>query len=145
MTHHVRYNMITKDGGAVMGYFSEFDVMQHEDAAWDGSTVKVQQLAGRIDDLNERFAELENRCSRDLWDPEFDRVFYSECLTEAGDDMDTMQGVMQAIRKTEELLRIAEEEEQQRNDWRNTVWETGATPDDQIVLLSAFFDLTVAA
>ena len=131
-----------------MGYFSELDYMQHEEMEW-GNPTTVQQLADRIDCLNESLNDLEDRCPRDMCDPGFDRMFYSECQSGACEDLNTLQGVLQEIRNTEELLRIAEQEEQQdRVKWRNTVLETGATPDYQIVLLSAFFpvaDPSVAA
>ena len=137
-----------------MGYFSELDYMQHEEVEWS-SAAKVQQLADRIDYLNDSLVDMEEQCPRDMCDPGFDRMFYSECLVDACGDVNTIQGVLQEIRKTEELLRIAAVEEQrelkeqqERTDWRNTVWRTGATPDYQIVLLSAFFpaaDPSVAA
>ena len=137
-----------------MGYFSELDFMEREEAEYSRAT-KVEQLTERMVYLSEQFADLVERCPSDMADPDFDGKFYSECLTEADDDTSTVQGVLQTIRKTKELLRIAEEEERQkaeeqqhRLEWRNTVWETGATPDYQIVLLSVFFpaaDRSVAA
>ena len=137
-----------------MGYFSELDYMQHEEMEWSNPTA-VQQLADRIDCLNERFNDLEDRCPRDMSDPVFDRMFYSECQSGACEDLNTLQGVLREIRKTEELLRLAEEDERreaeeqrERVNWRTTVLETGATPDYQIVLVSAFFtaaDPSVAA
>lgn len=137
-----------------MGYFSELDYMQHEKAEWSSAT-KVQQLTDQIQYLNERLVDLEDHCPRDISNPEYDHRFYSECLTGTWNDENTIQGVLHHLRKTKELLRIAEAEEQrelkeqqERMDWRNTVWETGATPDYQIVLLSVFFpaaDPTVAA
>ena len=137
-----------------MGYFSELDFTQHEEKEW-GDPTQVQQLAARIYDLNEHLDDLEKQCSRDMLDPEFDRMFYSECLTGNLDDASTIQGVLQEIRKAEDMRHLAEEEEQreleeqhQRMEWRTTVWETGATPDYQIVLLGVFFpaeDHSVAA
>ena len=128
-----------------MGYFSELDYMQHEEAEWSIAT-KVQQLTDQIQYLNERLIDLESQCPRDMLNPEYDHKFYSECLTGNGDDVDTIQGVLHNLRKTKELLRIAEaearresEEQQERMEWRNTVLETGATPDYQIVLLGVFF------
>ena len=137
-----------------MGYFSEMDYMQHEEAQ-RSSAAKVQQLTDQIQCLNERLVDLEDHCARDVLNPEYDHQFYSECLTGTWDDVNTVQGVLHNLRKTEELLQIAEVEEQrelkgqqERMEWRNTVLETGATPDYQIVLLSAFFpaeDPSVAA
>ena len=137
-----------------MGYFSELDFTQCEDMAWSNPT-KVQQLSDEIHYLNERILDLEEQCPRDMSDHKFDQMFYSECLEGSCEDSDTIQGVLQSIRKTEDLLRIAEEEEQrkldekqQRMEWRNTILETGATPDSQIVLLGVFFpvaDHSVAA
>ena len=137
-----------------MGYFSELDFTQCEDTAWSNPT-KVQQLSDEIHYLNERILDLEEQCPRDMSDHKFDQMFYSECLEGTYEDSNTVQGVLQTIRKTEDLLRIAEEEEQrkleekqQRMEWRNTILETGATPDYQIVLLGVFFpvaDHSVAA
>ena len=137
-----------------MGYFSELDYMQREEAKWSNAA-KVQQLTDQIQYLNERLADLEEHCPRDMSNPEYDHQFYSECLTGTWDDVNTIQGVLHNLRKTKEQLRIAEVEEQrelkeqqERMDWRNTVWETGATPDYQIVLLNVFFsvaDPSVAA
>ena len=128
-----------------MGYFSELDFTQQKDNEW-GNPSRVQQLTDQLYCLNERLVDLEDQCPGDVMDPRFDRTFYSECLTESCDDADTMQGVLQAIRRTEELLCIAEEDERLNNEerqrqaaWRNTVRETGATPDYQIVLLGVFF------
>ena len=128
-----------------MGYFSELDYMQHEEAEWS-SAEKVQQLTDQIHHLNESLIDLESQYPRDMLNPEYDHKFYSECLTGNGDDMDTIQGVLHNLRKTKELLRIAEAEErqelekqQERMEWRNTVLETGATPDYQIVLPGVFF------
>ena len=128
-----------------MGYFSELDYMQHEEAEWSSPT-GVQRLIDRMDHLNERLADLEDPCGHDASNPEYDRQFYSECLTGDWEDVDTIQGVLYDLRKTKEQLQMAEAEEQRklqeqqdRMDWRNTVWETGATPDYQIVLLSVFF------
>ena len=136
-----------------MGYFSEMDFMQYEEAEWSSSS-KVQLLAERIDYLNESLADLEARCPRDMSDPGYDRMFYAESLNETC-DVSTIQGVLQGICKTEELLQIAEdearrerEEQQRHREWSSTVLETGATPDYQIVLLSVFFpvaDPSVAA
>ncbi len=137
-----------------MGYFSELDYMQREEAEWSSPT-KVQQLVDRIDCLNESLVDLENQCPRDMLNPEYDNKFYSECLTGTWADVDTIQGVLHNLRKTKELLRIAEVEEQRElkeqqecMDLRSAVWETGATPDYQIVLLNVFFpaaDPSVAA
>ena len=137
-----------------MGYFSELDYVQHEEMEWSNPTT-VQRLADRIDCLNESLNDLVDRCPHDMCDPGFDRMFYSECLSEVCDNVSTMQGLLQEIRKTEELLLIAEQEERreteeqrERMKWRSTVLETGATPDYQVVLLSAFFpaaDPSVAA
>ena len=128
-----------------MGYFSELDFTQREEKAWDNPTT-VQQLAYRSNYLNERLADFEEECPHDMMDPGFDRMFYSECSTGVCGDVNTIQGVLQAIRKTDDLLRIAEkeeqreiEEQQRRAEWRNTVWETGETPDYQIVLVGVFF------
>lgn len=128
-----------------MGYFSELDFTQREEREWDNPT-KVQQLTDRMNYLNERLADLEDECPRDRLAPEFDRMFCSECSTGVYDDTDTIQGVLQAIRKADDVLRIAEKEEQREieeqqryMEWRNTVLETGATPDYQIVLLGVFF------
>ena len=128
-----------------MGYFSEMDFMQCEEMGWSEPT-NVQQLKDRIQSLHDSLADLKDRCPRDVREPEFDRMFYSECLNVTEGDANTIQGLLQDIRKTEEQLRIAEEEkrreteEQQRQtEWRNTVLETGATPDYQIVLMSVFF------
>ena len=137
-----------------MGYFSELDYMQHEETEWSNQTT-VRQVADRIDCLNERLNDMEDRYPRDMCDPGFDRAFYSECLSGTCEDLNTLQGVLREIRNMEELLRIAEQEEQraakeqrERVNWKNTILETGATPDYQIVLLSAFFpvaDPSVAA
>lgn len=128
-----------------MGYFTELDFAQREERVW-GEPTKLQQLTDRINCLNNHLIDLEERSPRDMRDPCFDRAFYSECSAGAYDDLNTMQGVLQAIRKTDDLLQIAEkeeqqkmEEQQQRMEWRSTVWETGATPDYQIVLLGVFF------
>ena len=56
-----------------MGYFSELDYMQHEEMEWNDPSI-VQQLADRIDCLNERLIDLEDRCPRDMCDPGFDRA-----------------------------------------------------------------------
>ena len=135
-----------------MGYFSEMDYMQHEETE-GSSAAKVQQFTDQIQYLNERIVDLGD--PSDMLNPEYDHQFYSECLTGAFEDMNTVQGVLHNLRKTSEMLRIAEAEEQrelreqqERMGWRNTVWETGATPDNQIVLLSVFFsaaDPSVAA
>ena len=137
-----------------MGYFSELDYTQHEEAEW-GSTAKVQQLTDQIQYLNESLIALDSQCPHDMFNAEYDHKFYSECLTGNWNDTDTIQGVLHNLRKTRELLRIAEaeerrelEEQQERMEWRNTVLETGATPDYQIVLLGVFFpaaDHTIAA
>ena len=128
-----------------MGYFSEMDFMNREETEWSNPS-NVQQLRDQIEYLNESLIDLDGQFPRDMCDPEFDRMFYAECLTEVHDDADTVQGVLQAIRKTEDQLRIAKEEERRaaegqsrRMDWESTVLETGATPDYQIVLLSVFF------
>ena len=136
-----------------MGYFSELDFMQYEETERSDLS-KVECLTDRMNSLNERLDELVDQCPGGMLDQEFDRMFYAECLTEI-DDSNTVQGVLQEIRKTEEQLRIAEEEERQAQreqqrqmDWRNTVLETGATPDYQIVLMGVFFpaaDHSVAA
>ena len=128
-----------------MGCFSELEYMQHEESEW-GSAAKVQQLADQIQYLNESLMDLEAQCPGDLLNPAYDRMFYSECLTGNRNDANTIQGVLHNLRETKELLRMAEaeerreiEERQERLEWRNTVLETGATPDDQFVLLSVFF------
>jgi len=128
-----------------MGYFSELDFVQHEDTGWSG-TAKLQELADQMELLNERLLVVQEDCPHDMCDPNFDRMFYSECLSEVDNDLTTVQGVLQAIRNTEDQLRIAEEEERRESEeqqrwmeWRNTVLETGATPDYQIVLVSVFF------
>lgn len=128
-----------------MGYFSELDFTQREDTAWSNPT-KMQQLTDEIHYLNEQLIDLEDQYPRDMSDHGFDQMFYSECLTGTCDDANTMQGVLQAIRKKEDLLQIAKaeeqmefEEKQRRMEWRNTILETGETPDYQIVLLGVFF------
>lgn len=127
-----------------MGYFSELDLTNYENE-W-GSPSKVQQLTDQLCVLNERLINLGGWCPRDMLNPSFDRCFYSECLSGICDDVNTIQGVLQAIRKTEELLRVAEDEERRELEeqqrllaWRTVVLETGATPDHQIVLMDAFF------
>lgn len=127
-----------------MGYYSALDLEQRENE-W-GTPTKSQQLSDRLCYLNERLIDLEELCPRNMMDPSFDRWFYSECASGASDDLCTVQGVLQAIRRTEERLLLAEEEEQReleeqqrRMAWRAAVRETGATPDHQIVLLDAFF------
>lgn len=128
-----------------MGYFSELEYTRHEEAEWS-SAAKVQQLTDQIRYLNDRLVDLESQVPGDMLNPEYDHRFYSECLTGTWDDTKSIQGVLHNLRKTQELLRIAEaedrrelEEQQEYLKWRNTVLETGATPDHQIVLLSVFF------
>ena len=102
-----------------MGYFSELDYMQYDEREW-GSPTQAQQLIDRIDCLKESLVDLENQCPRDMCDPEFDRIFYSECMTDFCDDVHTIQGILQEIRKAENSRWRGLEEKQQCMEQRNT-------------------------
>lgn len=117
-----------------MGYFSELD-LERRLYSTKPELTRLQRLERRLKDLKEQLLELEVIRPHDPLDPLFDRWFYMDCIG----DLNTAQGLLQAIHEVE--LQIAEEtcRETDPFTWWSSVLKDGETPEGQVVLTQFFY------
>ena len=130
-----------------MSYFAQKDVgMREYEARWGSS--KLESLQSRLDYLEDSLAFLELQLPLEKTDPLFDRCFYEDFTTDIYDDVCTIQGALEAKLKAEDLIdaelakvRCQLKEEKTLFELRTSIIETGATPDEQIALVTVFSSL----
>ena len=128
-----------------MSYFAQKDVgMREYEDRWGAP--KLESLQSRLDYLEDSLAFLELQLPLEKTDPLFDRCFYEDFTTDIYDDVCTIQGALEAKLKTENLIdaelakvRCLLKEEKMLFELRTSIIETGATPDNQIALVTVFF------
>ena len=136
-----------------MGYFSEkaIEIEEREARSYDWSYLSwIDCLQFQLEDLQDRLAELEELRLRDPLDPHYNRFFYEDHIAHYNESPNTVQGLLQAIKEVEALIRAEEEKQNQHSIFWFTTLLTGADQDGQCVLLDAFAPpiygwLTVAA
>jgi len=117
-----------------MGYFSELDLERRLYSAKPEPT-RLQRLERRLQELREQQSELEDLRPHDPLDPMFDRWFYMDYIG----DLNTAQGLLQAIHEVE--LQITEETCRETDPfiWWSSVLKDGETPEGQVILTQFFY------
>ena len=117
-----------------MGYFSELDLERRLYGTKPEPT-RLQRLERRLKDLKEQLLELEDIRPHDPLDPLFDQWIYMDQIG----DLNTAQGLLQAIHEVE--LQIIEEtcRETDLFTWWSSVLKDGETPEGQVVLTQFFY------
>ena len=100
---------------------------------------KCVALRMRLEDLQDRLDEAELLRPHDFLHPLFDRWFFDD------GEGTSVQGLLRAISETKERIAELEWQEDARHQFAKSIWDTGATPDGQVVLLNVFSPLLDAA
>ena len=115
-----------------MGYFSELDIELQTYTYGDQSC--LDELWCELHDLQNWLDDLEEMRPHDPMDPDYDRYFYEDHITERYELADTVEGLLRQMDTVRSLIREEEDLECQRAAFVKALVETGATPRGQFVI-----------
>ena len=121
-----------------MGFYSEYDI-ELQSKHYIDKADELSSLQYQLWDLKDRLLTLEECLPTNPLDPQHDRYFYEDHVTEPYEIPCTIQGLLNAIKLVEEKIEKLKSEKIHRTLFIESIFRTEATPSGQYVLPICIF------